>query len=131
MRVGERYQNEYTCDPDVFDGFLKAFNDRNPIHVDDEYAQKNGFHAKVMHGNILNGFCSHFIGECLPKKKVMIISQEIRFRNPFFLGDHLLFTAEVVSSSESVKLVEFKFQFRRFADEKKIANGRITVLTRE
>jgi acyl dehydratase len=39
------------------------------LHIDDDYARSKGFKQKVMHGNILCGFLSRFVGELLPVKK--------------------------------------------------------------
>ena len=71
-----------------------------------------GFKGKVMHGNILNGFISYFIGECLPLKNVIIHSQEIQYKKAVYLDDELFFEAVVCGVHESVSAVEFKFSFR-------------------
>jgi acyl dehydratase len=93
-------------------GFIELFEDRNPLHVDDAFATAKGFRGKVMHGNILGGFLSYFIGECLPTKDVIIHSQEIQYKHAVYLNDVLTFEAKVDGVHESVKAVEFKFVFR-------------------
>ena len=65
-----------------------------------------------MHGNILNGFLSYFIGECLPTKKVIIHSQDIQYKNAVYLNDTLDFKAVIIGVYESVNTVEFKFDFK-------------------
>ena len=59
------------------------------MHVDLEFAQNYGYSSVVMHGNILNGFISYFIGEELPVKEIVILSQDIKFNNPVYLNDIL------------------------------------------
>ena len=44
------------------------------------YAIEKGFDSRVVQGNLQNCFISYFIGECLPSKNVMILSQTINFR---------------------------------------------------
>lgn len=96
----------------LHDGFIGLFGDRNPLHVDDTFAIAKGFREKVMHGNILGGFLSYFIGECLPTKDVIIHSQEIQYKNAVYLNDVLTFMAKVDSVHECIKTIEFKFVFR-------------------
>ncbi len=110
----------------IYKGFIKLFRDKNRLHTDDQFAIEKGFKGKVMHGNILNGFLSYFIGECLPVKNVIIHSQEIKYIKPVYLNDQLLFSAEVVDIFESVNVVEIKFFFTN-SDSEKVAKGVINI----
>lgn len=103
-------------------GFIELFGDKNPLHVDDAFATSKGFRGKVMHGNILGGFLSHFIGECLPTKEVIIHSQEIQYKNAVYVNEVLNFEAKVCGVYESVNAVEFKFLFRN-GEGKVVSNG--------
>ncbi len=85
-----------------------------------------GFSGMVMHGNILNGFLSYFIGECLPSKEVIIHSQDIQFKNAVYLNDELQFNAEIIGIYDSVNAVEFKFNFKNKA-AKIVAKGNIQI----
>lgn len=79
-----------------------------------------------MHGNILNGFLSYFIGECLPTKDVIIHTQEIQFKNAVYLNDTLKFKAEIIGVYESVNVIEFKYNFIN-KDRQIIAKGKIQI----
>jgi acyl-CoA thioesterase FadM len=79
-----------------------------------------------MHGNILNGFVSYFIGECLPTKNVIIHSQEIQFKNAVYLNDELQFKSEIIGIYESVNAIEFKFDFKN-KEGKTVAKGKIQI----
>jgi 3-hydroxybutyryl-CoA dehydratase len=111
MQVGDKYQYEFSVSSEVYEGFLEIFKDRNPLHVDRSFASSKGFKDIVMHGNILNGFVSFFIGELLPVKDVMIIQQEIKYHLPVFLNDTLSFSAIQSAIFESVNAIEYKFEF--------------------
>jgi len=126
MVKGTKFQQTYKVDEPVYSGFINIFKDKNPLHTNERFAQGKGFKSVVMHGNILNGFLSHFIGECLPTKDVIIHSQEIKFSKPVYLNDTLNFTAEVDDYYESVKTVEFKFYFEN-KDKVKVAKGKISI----
>ena len=123
---GTRFTRSFTVTEAVHAGFIQLFNDRHPYHTDDTAARSRGFRGKIMHGNILSGFLSFFVGECLPIKTVVIQSQEINFHRPFYLHDALTLHAEVIDVYESVRTIEFRFFFEN-QDKLKIAKGRLNI----
>jgi len=126
MHEGDVFEGNYVADNMTYESFIKAFNDRNPLHTSLEFAKSKGFDKIVLHGNILNGFLSNFIGEILPIKDVMIISQSIDFHNPFHLNDEIYLKAKLVNLSNAVKTAEFKFVFRN-QHSFKLAKGTIII----
>jgi 3-hydroxybutyryl-CoA dehydratase len=126
MDVGDRFSIDFIVTEKIYQGFRSLFNDNNPIHTDIFFAHKKGFKNVIMYGNILNGFLSYFIGECLPTKDVVIHSQEIKYYNPFYLNDKLKLNAEIVDIFASVQAVEIKFRFEN-EHKLKIATGRIQI----
>lgn len=126
MIKGDLFEHRFTVDEQLYQNFIGCFGDRNPLHTDPEFARSKGFRDKVMHGNILNGFLSYFIGECLPIKNVIIHTEEIKYALPVYLGDELFFQATVSEVYESVNTVELKFFFKREQD-KKVATGKIQI----
>jgi len=126
MLKGDIFSHEFIVDMEIYNGFINLFRDKNPLHTDLSFAKKKGFVSTVMHGNILGGFISYFIGECLPIKNVIIHSQEIKYYNPVFLNDQLFFVAKVSDVFESVSVVMFDFLFEN-AQKQKIAKGKIQI----
>jgi 3-hydroxybutyryl-CoA dehydratase len=126
FKAGDIYNQTFTVTNERYSGFIEIFEDKNPLHTNNEFAIGFGFKGKVMHGNILNGFLSYFIGECLPTKDVIIHSQEIQFKNPVYLNDELQFKATILDVYESVNTVEFKFEFRN-VEAKVVAKGKIQI----
>lgn len=126
FKEGDAFTETYTVSEAVYYGFIDIFKDENPLHTQNEFAIKKGFKAKVMHGNILNGFLSHFVGECLSTKEVIIHSQEIQFKKPVYLHDELMFKANVSGVFESVHAIEFKFNFTNSSKEI-VAKGKLQI----
>ena len=126
FKVGDTFYEDFIVSDEIYLGFINLFRDKNPLHTNEQFAIAKGFKGKVMHGNILNGFLSYFIGECLPKKDVIIHSQEIQFKNAVYLNDLLEFRAEIIGFYESVNAVEFKFDYRN-SDKKIVAKGKIQI----
>ena len=126
MKKGDKYEIPFIVSDETYKGFIDIFKDRNPLHTDESFAINKGFSGKVMHGNILNGFLSYFIGECLPDKNVIIQTQEIKFALPVYLNETLQFIAEISDVFESVNAIEFKYYFQN-PDGKKVAKGKIQI----
>jgi acyl dehydratase len=126
FEIDTTFEKEFTVSDDVYNGFIRLFQDRNPLHTDQAFAMGKGFRDVVMHGNILNGFLSYFIGEALPVKDVMIYSQEINYKKPVYLYDRLTLKAIVSEVHESVNMILFKFRFFNQTSEV-VAKGNIQV----
>ncbi len=126
VKLDDWFEKRFVVSEDVYNGFITIFKDTNPLHTQVDFAKAHGFEGCVMHGNILNGFLSYFIGECLPSKNVIIHSQEIQFKNPVYLNDELIFNAQVSNIYESVQAFEFKFKFKN-STMKILAKGKIQI----
>ena len=126
FKEGDQFKETFSVTDKIYNGFIDIFNDKSPLHTIEKFAIKKGFKSKVMHGNILNGFLSYFIGECLPVKNVIIHSQIIHFKNPVYLNDTLNLEVKVSNISESVNAVEFNFVFKN-STLKSVAKGKIQI----
>jgi acyl dehydratase len=111
VKAGDRFTQEFRVTQPVYQGFIQLFGDRNELHTDKVFAQSKGFDREVMHGNILNGFLSYFVGECLPLRNVIIHSQEIKYIKPVYVDHGLNFQAEITDVHDSVGVMVLKFQF--------------------
>ena len=126
VKKGDIFRQQFRVSGEVYAGFIQLFKDKNPLHTDDDFAKARGFQGRVMHGNILNGFISYFIGECLPLKNVIIQTIKIQFVKPVYLDETLDFRAEIMDFFESVHTYEFSFYFSNAAGTK-VARGNIQI----
>jgi 3-hydroxybutyryl-CoA dehydratase len=126
FKLDDTFDKPFIVSSETYNGFIKLFKDENPLHTDEQFAKTKGFKGRVMHGNILHGFISYFIGECLPVKNVIIHSQEIEFKNAVYLNDELQFKAVITGIYESVNTVEFKYYFKNAASNI-VAKGKIQI----
>ena len=124
FKTGDLFIEIFVVTDKTYSGFIQLFKDENPLHTNEQFAKEKGFRGKVMHGNILNGFISYFIGECLPTKNVIIHSQEIQYKIPIYLNDKLKLEAKVMGIYESVNAVELKYNFTNSAS-KTVAKGKV------
>lgn len=115
----------------MYDGFLQIFKDKNPLHVNDKYAQSYGYNEKIMHGAILNGFISHFIGMIMPGQNATLLSSDIRHHSPCYINDELLFSFTLNRKVERSRLLLLTFKICRINEKRTIAMGKVQVLFRK
>lgn len=127
MEINDSFEFRFSVDSDIYENFIKTFNDKNPLHTDQDFAESYGFKDKVMHGNILNGMLSYFIGELLPVKNVIIMKQEITFRNPIYLNDIVNFSAQIIEHHKAFDVYTFKFKFSESNTDKIFSTGKIQI----
>lgn len=126
IKKGDKFNEIFLVSKNIYEGFISIFNDKNSLHTDREFAIKKGFRGIVIHGNILNGFLSYFIGERLPIKNVIIHKQEIKYHKPVYINDKLSFYAEVMSVFDEINVIEIKFYFIN-QDLLKVASGKFQI----
>jgi len=122
---------DYAITTEVYQHFLKTSGDYSTLHADDAYARRRGFQEKVMHGTILNGFLSHFVGMHFPGKASLLLSVDIRYSNPSYLNDRLRLEAELVQKLDARRVVVMDFQFTNRTRDWMAAKGRAQVMLAE
>ena len=77
---------------DIF-AFAEITGDKNPVHLDHEYAQRSMFKERIAHGMLTAGYISAVFAMELPGPGAIYVSQTLNFRAPVRIGD--LGTAKV------------------------------------
>ena len=80
-----------------------------------------------MHGSILNGFVSHFVGVHLPGRRALLHSVALEYRTPSFMGDRILLRARIKQKVESLRVVVLDCELRNLTHDRLSAKGKIQV----
>ena len=67
--------------------FAEVSTDRNPVHLDEDYARESLFGGRVAHGMLTAGLFSAVIGEQLPGHGSVYLAQNLKFTAPVRPGD--------------------------------------------
>jgi 3-hydroxybutyryl-CoA dehydratase len=70
--------------------FAEVSTDRNPVHLDESYAQDTIFGGRIAHGMLTAGLISAVIGEQLPGHGSVYLGQTLKFMAPVRPGDTVL-----------------------------------------
>lgn len=120
-----RYLRKVVTDADI-EMFAQVSTDRNPVHLDEDYAQETMFQGRIAHGMLTAGLISAVIGEQLPGHGSIYMSQSLKFLAPVRPGDMVL--AEVEVTDIIVEKRRVKLDCRCMVDGKKVLEGEATVM---
>ena len=89
LRLGqEGFFYKYVTEQDV-EMYAEISGDKNPLHLDEEYAQKTRFHGRIAHGMIGAGFISAAIAGVLPGPGTVYLNLTLNFERPVRFGDRV------------------------------------------
>jgi 3-hydroxybutyryl-CoA dehydratase len=100
LRIGDRAAQTFTVSDEVVRGFSELTGDRNPVHLDDEFAKTTRFGRRIAHGMIAASQISAAIANTLPGPGTIYLSQSLQFVSPVFIGDVLTTTLTVIAIKE-------------------------------
>ena len=96
----------------ITDADVKAFSgisgDRNPIHLDEQYAEKSRYKKRIAHGLMTASYFSALFGTKIPGEGCVYVSQSLNFKRPVYIGDTVVATVEVISVDLAKKRVFFR-----------------------
>lgn len=96
----------------VTDSDIKAFagisGDRNPVHMDEVYAENSKFKKRIAHGLMSASYFSSLFGTKIPGEGCVYVAQSLRFKRPVYLGDTVTATVVVQKIDVSNNRVYFK-----------------------
>jgi len=120
-----RHLRKTVTDEDI-EMFAQVSTDRNPVHLDDDYARDTIFEGRIAHGMLTAGLISAVIGEQLPGHGTVYLGQSLKFLAPVRPGDTVVAEVEVVGIEHAKRRVQLST--RCMVNGKKVLVGEATVL---
>jgi len=106
--------------------FAEVSTDRNPVHLDEDYAQDTIFGGRIAHGMLTAGLVSAVIGEQLPGHGAVYLGQSLKFLAPVRPGDTVTAEVEVTAIDHARRRVTM--DTRCLVAGKKVLTGEALVL---
>ncbi len=105
LQIGEKFTSSKQITDAVVRAFAELSGDYNPIHLDEEFAKTTRFGKRIAHGMISAALISAVLGYEFKERKVVYLSQTLKFVAPVFLDDTVTATATVKSIREDKPIV--------------------------
>lgn len=85
--------------------FAEVSTDRNPVHLDEDFARATIFQGRIAHGMLSAGLISAVIGEQLPGHGTVYLGQNLKFLAPVRPGDEVFVTVTVTAIDHAKRRV--------------------------
>ncbi len=96
LEVGQQARLQRTVEERDIQLFAAVSGDRNPVHLDAEYAAASLFKERIAHGMFSGALISAAIACELPGPGPIYLGQQLKFTRPVKLGDQLTVELEVL-----------------------------------
>ena len=106
--VGTRATRERTITDDDIVRFAEVSGDRNPVHLDADYAARSPFGQRIAHGFLVGSLISAAIGMDLPGPGSIYLGQTLKFVAPVHIGDTVTVSVEVIKVREDKGLITLR-----------------------
>ncbi len=106
--------------------FAEISGDKNPLHLDEQFAKGTRFGARIAHGAFTFGVISAVLGTQLPGPGTVYLGQELKFLKPVFFDDTLTATVEITEIRPDKGIITLKTDCANQRGEK-VAEGQATV----
>ncbi|WP_028116136.1 MaoC family dehydratase [Ferrimonas senticii] len=80
---------------DEVSAFADLSEDRNPVHLDANFAAQTPFKQPIVHGMLLSSLLSALLGQHLPGEGTIYLGQTLKFVRPVYVGDAVTATVTV------------------------------------
>ena len=107
--------------------FAEISGDYNPIHLDEEYAAASIFGQLIVHGMLVASLFSGLIGEQLPGRGSIYLSQNVSFKAPVLIDQEVTATVEITNIREDKPIITLQTTCRN-AGGKIVVKGDAVVL---
>ena len=97
----------------VFDevvAFSELSLDRNPIHLDKEYAKKGIFSDLIVHGLLTSSLISAVIANKLPGPGSIYLSQSLKFLKPVYHNEEVVAKVKIVDIKHEKLIIMLETQ---------------------
>lgn len=105
LKIGDKFSTTKQITDQVVRAFAELSGDFNPIHLDEEFAAKTQFKKRIAHGMISGALISAVLGYEFKERKIVYLSQTLKFTAPVFLDDTVTATATVSNIREDKPIV--------------------------
>ncbi|MFJ3466566.1 MaoC family dehydratase [Pseudomonas sp. NPDC090201] len=103
LEVGQKAEYTKTVEERHIQLFAEMSGDRNPVHLDQEFAAKTMFKDRIAHGMFSGALISAAVACELPGPGTIYLGQQMSFQKPVKIGDTLTVRLEILE-----KLPKFK-----------------------
>ena len=97
LKVGSSYIKTVVADEQTIEKIAEVSGDKNPIHLNQAYAEQSKFGKRIAHGLFCINAISMIIGNYLPGNGTVLLSQNFQYKKPVYIDDRIEVTVSVAN----------------------------------
>lgn len=87
LNVSDSYAKTFQVTQEIVEEIARISGDKNPLHLDEEYAKTTTFGKCIAHGLFCVNAISMILVNYFPGKGTILISQQFEYKKPVFIND--------------------------------------------
>lgn len=95
------FSEKFEITNDMVISYSTLIGDKNPIHLDSEYAKQTIFEKPIAHGMLISSFFSKMISETYPGHGSIYLSQNIKFLKPCYIGETINVILKLINKDKN------------------------------
>lgn len=127
VAVGDAAELELLLSHRLVRRYSYLSGDRNPIHIDADYAAQTRFGRPIAHGMLIGAYISALIANELPGPGSIYLGQSLTFIRPAYVGEVIKIRVSVVGVNRDNGVIHLECQAANTALES-IVEGTAVVL---
>jgi 3-hydroxybutyryl-CoA dehydratase len=108
LAVGQSAEHLHTVEERDIVAFAEVSGDRNPVHLNADYAAETQFKGRIAHGMLSAAYISAVLGMTLPGPGAVYLSQTLTFKRPVRIGDTVAARASILSIDHAKARITLK-----------------------
>jgi acyl dehydratase len=127
IQVGDTASMSKTISDEDVRTFADVSGDRNPVHLDDEFAATTPFKKRIAHGALSGALISAVLGMTMPGPGTIYLSQTLNFKAPVYIGEEITAKLEVTAYRADKRITTLKTEVYN-QDNKLVLEGEAVVI---
>ncbi|MDX1905634.1 MAG: MaoC family dehydratase [Bacteroidia bacterium] len=130
LTVNQRFEHVFRVSQEQVNTFAEVTGDKNPLHLDPEYAAKTIFRRPAVHGAFAIGVFSKIMGMEFPGPGTIYLEHQIQFLKPMYPEVDYKAVVTLVSTVPDKHQGVFRTEIWQDGSDRQIVNGEATVFHR-
>jgi len=85
--MGQSYSERFLITERMVKEFSELTGDKNPVHLDEDYARSTRFGKRICHGMLAASFISKVLGMNFPGPGTILVKQQLKYRSPVYIDE--------------------------------------------
>ena len=126
LKINQSYTESIKVSDTNIKKFASASGDKNPIHLNENFAKSTIFKTRIAHGMLIASFISSVIGNKFPGNGTIYVSQTLNFKRPVKIND--LVKIKITVEKKILKKKWCELQTLCFVKNKVVLEGAAIVI---